>query len=769
MRSLLSALARILPLTFVTITGLAPLRAAESNSIVRGPLFSGTIMTAERKQSVAMKGLVITLGAERQAHVCYDADLMRLALAWSGPFLEFSNTQTQIQWPPPPMVKGTPVFGTKAAPGWAKAGDFRDPRTAQQGPLPKDWAHHRGVYVNGDSVVLAYSIGKAEALELPGLESGAGLTAFTRTLNLSGTKQSLALRVCTLPEGASNQGAQKAETAGAASFVVLGVTNRLAVGVLGATTGVGFECIEGELRVTLPAVAKNSRFKIVLAQLPDGAEVSAFAQLLKASAPPADLKPLTRGGPAQWPQPVITKGVLGNEADAYAVDTITEPTPNPWNARTFFGGFDFLPDGRAVICTFHGDVWIVSGLDDKLEKITWRRLASGLFQPLGVKVVKKEIYVLGRDQITRLNDLNGDGEADFYENFNNDTVVTANYHEFCLDLHTDSKGNFLYCKGAPWPPKVESPHQGTLLRVSRDGSKLEVIATGFRAPNGMTVGPHDEILTGDNEGHWMPTSKLNLVKPGGFYGMMPTAHRTPPPENYDQPICWLPKRADNSSGGQVFVTSKKWGPFHGHPLFQSYGKCALFAVMTEEVDGVTQAGMVKFPLKFNSGLMRARFNERDGQLYMSGLKGWQTSATRDGGFYRVRYTGQPVRMPLELHVLPNGISITFTSPLDPASANDAENFSVEQWNYIYNRDKETYGSPEVSTENPQKRGHDKVTITATKLSRDGKTVFLEIPGLKPVMQMKINFSLKSADGVTIDQEIFNTIHRVPAPTATRSW
>ena len=60
-----------------------------------------------------------------------------------------------------------------------------------------------------------------------------------------------------------------------------------------------------------------------------------------------------------------------------------------------------------------------------------------MFQPLGLKVVKGDIYVAGRDQITRLKDLNRDGEADFYENFNNDTVVTPKYHEFVLDLQRE--------------------------------------------------------------------------------------------------------------------------------------------------------------------------------------------------------------------------------------------------------------------------------------------------------------------------------------------
>ena len=43
-----------------------------------------------------------------------------------------------------------------------------------------------------------------------------------------------------------------------------------------------------------------------------------------------------------------------------------------------------------------------------------------------------------------------------------------------------------------------------------------------------------------------------------------------------------------------------------------------------------------------SGVMRARFNTVDGQLYLCGLKGWQTRGTKDGIFQRVRYTGATV-------------------------------------------------------------------------------------------------------------------------------
>ena len=176
------------------------------------------------------------------------------------------------------------------------------------------------------------------------------------------------------------------------------------------------------------------------------------------------------------------------------------------------------------------------------------------------------------------------------------------------------------------------------MKVSKDGSKLEVYATGLRAPNGMTVGPHDEITVSDNQGHWMPASKLNWVKEGGFYGMVPAAHRATKPADFDKPMCWLPMNADNSSGGQAWVTSNRWGPLKDHLLFQSYGKGTLFLVMQEEVEGQIQAAMTQFPLKFNTGIMRARFNPKDGQLYMCGLRGWQTSGVRDGRLLSIRTT-----------------------------------------------------------------------------------------------------------------------------------
>src|SRR6185369_5512256 len=131
--------------------------------------------------------------------------------------------------------------------------------------------------------------------------------------------------------------------------------------------------------------------------------------------PPAAL---TKGGPARWEQVLTTQGTLGTEDGPYAVDTLTAPEDNPWHSWLRFGGFDFFADGTsAAICTWSGDVWIVKGIDGALGKLTWKRFATGLYQPLGLKIVDGTIYCTCRDRIVRLHDLDGDGEADFYESF----------------------------------------------------------------------------------------------------------------------------------------------------------------------------------------------------------------------------------------------------------------------------------------------------------------------------------------------------------------
>jgi len=218
---------------------------------------------------------------------------------------------------------------------------------------------------------------------------------------------------------------------------------------------------------------------------------------------------------------------------------------------------------------------------------------------------------------------------------------------------------------------------------------------------------------------------------------------------------------DNSSGGQCFVSDPRFGPLSNHLFHTSYGKSSLFLVLHEQIgdEKIPQGGVVPLDLKFDSGIMRARVNPQDGQLYVCGIKGWQTSGARDGCLQRIRYTAKPANLPIALHVKPNLIQITFSDPLDRASATDPDNYSIEQWNYRWTAD---YGSKDYSLLNPAAIGRDPVQIAAAQLSDDARTITLRLENLVPVMQMKIAMKLRSPDGSRIATAIYNTINRIPA-------
>jgi hypothetical protein len=155
--------------------------------------------------------------------------------------------------------------------------------------------------------------------------------------------------------------------------------------------------------------------------------------------------------------------------------------------------------------------------------------------------------------------------------------------------------------------------------------------------------------------------------------------------------------------------------------------------------------------------MRGRFNPKDGQLYVVGSKGWVSTAVRDGCFQRVRYTGAKPAWPVAFRAGAKGLSIDFPEPLDPEAAQDLDRWAAEQWNYRYS---EKYGSPDLSVSSPETEGHDLVEIRKAALSADGRSVLLEIPGLKPVHQLRIRYNLRAAGGGPVKGELAATLHRV---------
>ncbi len=458
------------------------------------------------------------------------------------------------------------------------------------------------------------------------------------------------------------------------------------------------------------------------------------------------LKDLIAGGPPQWPQRLQTRILLGS-GRPYAIDTIELPRDNPWNALFYCGGHDFLADGTALVCTMQGDVWTVKGLTSG-KTAQWRRFASGLHQAQGLVVADDAVYVLGRDQITRLHDLNNDGEADFYQCVSKAFHTSAAGHDFICGLERDDKGNFYTASGS----------QG-LLRISSDGKRADVIATGFRNPDGLGLLADGTITVPCSEGAWTPASMicatpslLTATKQPPHFGYRGPQRGRPP----SLPLAYLPRGLDNSSGGQIQVPDNRWGPLKGQLIHFSFGAGSHFLVLRDEVGGQVQGAVVPLPGDFLSGVHRGRFHPIDGQLYATGMTGWGSYTPHEGCFQRVRYTGDPVQLPSGFHVHQNGVVVTFTRPIDGTIAENPSSHFAQCWNYRYSS---AYGSGEFSTRHPGVLGHDTLLIKSAHVLSDGRTLFLELPDLQPVSQLHLRLNIDAGDG----HDLFVTVHELDKP------
>ncbi len=450
-------------------------------------------------------------------------------------------------------------------------------------------------------------------------------------------------------------------------------------------------------------------------------------------------KTFFEGGPAQWPQWIETKGELGTQTP-FATDRITIPFENPYGTLFFITAHDFFSDGTAAVATMTGEVWLVKGIDEKLEKLRWKRFATGLHQPLGMKIVKDKLYVLGRDQITCLHDLNGDDEADFYECVTNAMQTSPGGHDFIVGLETDKEGRWYFASG----------NQGVCRITRRD--KLEVLATGFRNPNGLGISADGRFITTSvQEGDWTPATSICQIELdhnlGAHFGAGGPKNGQPP----EPVLMYMPRGEDNSASSQVFISSDKWASLKGdgNLIHLSSGGGSAWLMMRQQVKGRWQAAAVKISGNFDAGPQCARFNPNDSHLYVNGMQGWGSYTPKDGCFQRVRFTGGEKPVPIGFEARDNGVLVRFNQPVKEA---DAATCFAQCWNYRYSA---AYGSPEYSVKYADTPGHDPLEVRSVQKLDGGKTLFLEIPQIVTASQIHLH--------VSTGHDIFLTAHALAEP------
>ncbi|MGD9690116.1 MAG: family 16 glycoside hydrolase [Phycisphaerales bacterium] len=405
------------------------------------------------------------------------------------------------------------------------------------------------------------------------------------------------------------------------------------------------------------------------------------------------------------------------------------------------GGMAFLPDGRLAVSTWDptGSVYILSNLDGREPgrdgHVRVERFASGLGEPLGIAFVNGALLVTQKQEVTRLVDTDADGVADVYETLSGGWPASHNYHEFSFNLVplngslyvTTSvplrSGSTNYVPGST-PAYSVAPGPGSLLRIDARTGHRDVIATGLRAPNGLCVGVDGELFGCDNQGCWLPSSRLNHLRPGGFYGHQTEPNGTTPA---DPPVAWFPQgEIGNSPTDPILIHD---GPYRGQLLVGdvTYGglqRVALERVEYESPAGRTQhyqGAVFRFSQGIEAGVNRLAWGP-DGCLYVGGIGAngnWNHNNTRFG-LQRLRPNGQ---LPFEMFRIDSrrdGLVITLTRPAPRDALANPASWRVASWRY---EPTIAYGGPKIN-----ERTHAPASID---VSDDRTRVFLRLSDLAP--------------------------------------
>lgn len=722
--------------------------------------------------NLTVRGLALQLGND--VYACFDPDLLRMAVGWEGDFVSLT-TMAQVSYHRAkykqndiPTVLGDDIFGTGIYPGWM--GDslqFEDPRQpgpnpgdVGRGPLPAEYGRWNGAYVVDQKAVLSYSVRGADIYEQPGSVRIDDEVGITRTFRIDRVPESLSLVVAEISNGRS---------AGVADRRVVvehgAVPSRVtAVGLTESPTQVELEVVDDRyVTIQIPEGTSDVAFTTVVWQ-GERDQLDRFEEMIDE---PVEMVDFRDGGPAHWPETVTTRGKVSPDTSAFVLDELTLPIPNPWKRNARPADVAFFPDGRAAVVTFAGDVWMLTGLDDDLQQLQWKRFASGLYEPLTLTVVDGTIHVYGREGIVRLHDLNGDNEADYYENFTNQPIQSTETREFPLDMVARPDGGFYLAMGGALNagPKTAAPimsgfragsaHNGSVIEVSADGQHAEVYASGFRQPYIGLDTQTGTVTASDQQGNFVPSTPIYVVRKGEYYGVPATAHRAGPLPDPMPPLTWIPHFSDDSGASQRLIASGRMGPLNGELVHFSYGRPGLYRVYGDLEADVPQGGVVPIPGPFKIPTIKGGINPADGQLYMAGFQIYGSRAEQLKGLTRLRYTGQPTTLPSEMRAGRQGVVVHFDRPLDRRTALQTDNYTVKRWNY---RRTEQYGSGHFKPDGTS--GEEGLPVAAVHLSTDRQAVLLVLPDMRKVDQMQVDYSLQMNDGRAFENTLYLTVNHV---------
>lgn len=481
------------------------------------------------------------------------------------------------------------------------------------------------------------------------------------------------------------------------------------------------------------------------------------------------------------------------ESDFYKITTFETPKETALEV----GSIDLLPDGRLIMGTRRGEIWTVSGAGSSdPSAVSYKLFASGLHEVLGIAYNPKDknIYATTRYEVTRLQDVDGDGRADVFDNVSDAWGVSGDYHEYAIGSRFDKAGDLWVTLCLTGSFSSVTPFRGWALRIKPDGTMVPT-CSGIRSPGGLGFDAEGEVYYADNQGPWHGSCTLQHLVPGSFqghpggnewYALAPNMGPRPidpSPENYQggnkrrearvggdpgrmvkerqrikqllPPAVYLVHgKIGNSASAIICDTSAgKFGPFMNQLFIADQSHSNLSRVFLETVNGIKQGVVFPFRLGFASGLIGGRM-DGEGRIFTGGSdRGWGARGGKPYCFEKCEWTG---KTPFEVHEMrakADGFELTFTQPIDPKTAGDLKSYSMREFTYAY---REAYGGDEIDEILP--------SITAAELGADGQSVRLKISPLTQGHIHELHFEgVRNTAGHPLLHTVgYYTLNEIPA-------
>jgi azurin/glucose/arabinose dehydrogenase len=449
---------------------------------------------------------------------------------------------------------------------------------------------------------------------------------------------------------------------------------------------------------------------------------------------------------------LLGAGVVGVRAQTVVPQTegqvfpiVTVPIPKEIALEV--GGMTFMPNDELAVATRRGEVWIITNPYGKAgAQPKYRLFAHGMHEILGLSFIKGDLYLTQRAELTRLRDLDGDGEADEYKTMYS-WPLSGNYHEYAYGPMLDKDGNMVVTLNLGWIGYGESLSKwhGWMLKFTPD-FQMKPFATGFRSPAAFALNTEGDIFYAENQGDWVGSGSITHVAEGDFVGnpagliwadqpgspvklrkgdipdtaepKYEVAKRVP---GLKTPSVWIPHSimGNSTSGILTYSNNGNMGPFKGQLFVGDQSQSKISRVFLEKVKGVYQGMVFPFREGFSSGILRMNWGS-DGSMFVGMTsRGWSSTGKEEYGLQRLTWSGI---IPFEIQTVkaqPDGFELEFTMPVDEKTARNAASYKLSTFTYKYHH---IYGSPAIN-QNPR-------IIKGIVVSPDHKRVRLVLDSLK---------------------------------------